>query len=378
MSVVGLAVAAVERGWVPDRVTRAAIRRLCRARLAEVQQEESRAAAGGTAAIDVFCERLRQGPIALVPEKANEQHYELPAAFFELLLGPRLKYSCCWFEGESSTLAEAEEAALAKTAENAQLADGQEILELGCGWGSLSLWMAERYPAARITAVSNSGPQRALVERRAAERGLTNLRVITADMNTFETDAGRYDRVVSVEMFEHMHNYERLLERIASWLRDDGRLFVHWFCHRESAYAFGTESDDDWMGRYFFTGGLMPAENLLTKFDRDLELVERRSWNGDHYRRTAEAWLANLDARRDEATMILAGVYGRREAGRWFERWRMFLLAVAELFGYDGGHEWYVSHQLLRPVRCKRGARCELGSGSVPGASDGPGARGGR
>jgi len=352
MSVVGLAIAAVERGLVPDRVTRAAIRRLCGARLREAARAEARAAkARGRSAMDAFCDELRRGPIALVPEKANEQHYELPAAFFELLLGPRLKYSCCLFGGEGTTLAEAEEASLAATAENALLADGQEILELGCGWGSLSLWMAERFPAARITAVSNSTPQRTFIERRAAERGLTNLRVMTADMNDFEADAEGFDRVVSVEMFEHMHNYERLLERIARRLRDDGRLFVHWFCHRKYAYAFGTENDDDWMGRYFFTGGLMPAEDLLGRFDHDLEVVERRAWNGDHYRRTAEAWLANLDARRGEATAILDDVYGRREAGRWLERWRMFLLAVAELFGYGGGREWFVSHQLLRRTR---------------------------
>ena len=246
MSVVALAIAAVERGWVPDRVTRAAMRRLCGARLQQSAQAETRAAAGDrNSALDAFCAELRRGPIALVPEKANEQHYELPTEFFQLLLGPRLKYSCCLFRDDQTTLADAEEAALAATAENAGLCDGQEILELGCGWGSLSLWMAERFPAARITAVSNSAVQRKFIEQRAAQQGLTNLRVLTADMNQFSAEAGRFDRVVSVEMFEHMHNYERLLERIAGWLRDDGRLLVHWFCHRQWAYMFGTAGDDD-------------------------------------------------------------------------------------------------------------------------------------
>jgi len=351
MSLVSVGIAAVERGWVPDVVTRAAIRRFCRARLNEPAGSDS---GGRQAALDSFCERLRRGPIAPVPEKANAQHYELPPEFFELVLGPRRKYSCCYFADEQTTLAEAEEAALGATAEHALLADGQEILELGCGWGSLSLWMAERFPGGRITAVSNSAAQRALIEGAARRRGLTNVRVITADMNDFDIDAGRFDRVVSVEMFEHMHNYERLLARIAGWLRPDGRLFVHWFCHARTPYAFGTGADDDWMGKHFFSGGLMPSEELLSRFDRHLEVIARRRWNGDHYRRTAEAWLANLDGRREEVLGVLAGVYGRREASIRLERWRIFFLSVAELFGFGGGDEWFVSHQLLRPAEAGR------------------------
>jgi cyclopropane-fatty-acyl-phospholipid synthase len=341
MTAVALGIAAIERGLVPDTMTRAGIRRLCRTRLSELADSSF---AARTAE---FLAAMRSGPIAPLPEKANEQHYELPPEFFTLVLGPRRKYSCCHWSPDTTSLAAAEDEALAITAQRAELRDGQEILELGCGWGSLSLWMAERFPTSRITAVSNSAPQRRFIEGVAAERGLTNLRIVTADMNDFTIDAGRFDRVVSIEMFEHMRNYERLLARIAGWLRPEGKLFIHWFCHKQATYPFETAGDDDWMGKYFFSGGLMPCEDLLSRFTRDLTTTRSWRWSGTHYRRTADAWLANLDAQRVEALEILAGVYGRDEARRWFHRWRVFFLAVSELFGYAGGDEWFVSHRLL-------------------------------
>lgn len=341
MTVVALGIAAIERGLVPDMLTRAGIRRLCRTRLRELD------APGSAARAAEFVASMRIGPIAPLPEKANEQHYELPPEFFSLVLGPHRKYSCCHWSAGTTSLADAEEESLAITAERAELRDGQEVLELGCGWGSLSLWMARQFPASRITAVSNSAPQRRFIESAAAERGLTNLRVVTADMNDFTIDVGRFDRVVSIEMFEHMRNYERLLGRISQWLRPQGKLFVHWFCHKSHAYPFETTGEDDWMGRYFFSGGLMPCEDLLGRFGRDLKATKTWRWSGIHYQRTADAWLANLDAGRSEALRILAGVYGPAEAGRWFQRWRVFFLAVSELFGFAGGDEWFVSHQLL-------------------------------
>lgn len=347
MKMLSLGVEAVERGLVPDRVTRLAIRRLCRARLREAAPTENGSSAGAA-----FWQSLHSGPIAPVPEVANQQHYELPAEFFGLVLGPHRKYSCCFWPTASATLETAERTALELTCAQAQLADDQDILELGCGWGSLSLWMAERYPTSRITAVSNSASQRHYIEAQARARGLSNLRVVTADMNWFApTDQQQrpmqFDRVVSVEMFEHMRNYELLLSRIHGWLRPGGELFVHVFCHRQLAYPFETRTDADWMARYFFTGGLMPSADLLPRLGHRFELIKQWSWEGGHYQRTAEAWLRNLDTWRNELAPILRATYGD-DAQRWLQRWRMFFLAVAELFGFAHGREWHVAQYLMR------------------------------
>jgi cyclopropane-fatty-acyl-phospholipid synthase len=330
-----LAIDLAERGWIPLAGLRVGVRRLLRQRL--------RDAAGGPS-VDAFARELEASPIALVPEKANEQHYELPPEFFELTLGRHLKYSGAYWPDGVTTLDDAELAMLELTAERAGLEDGQEILELGCGWGSLTLHMARAFPNARITAVSNSAPQRRFIEARAPD----NVRVVTADMNDLVARddgslGGPFDRVVSVEMFEHMRNYRALLKRIRSWLRDDGRLFVHVFCHRRFAYPFETEGSDNWMGRYFFTGGIMPSFDLLTHFDEDLVVEERWAVDGTHYEKTARAWRENLEARETEVMRVLTETYGA-EAPRWLHRWRLFFLACEELFGYRGGSEWLVGH----------------------------------
>ncbi len=294
-----------------------------------------------------FVRDLAAMPVAIHTDAANQQHYELPPDFFGLLLGPRRKYSSCLY-APGETLAQAEERALAETCAHADLADGQHILELGCGWGSLSLWMAERYPAARITAVSNSRPQRLHIEAQAAARGLANLRVITADMNVFAPE-GQFDRVVSVEMFEHMSNWHDLLGRLRAWLKPQGRAFLHVFSHRRTPYRFHTEDRGDWIARYFFTGGIMPSHGMIRHFGGLFTVEAEWQWSGAHYERTALHWLASMDANRPAVGRIMREVYGA-EARMWTRRWRIFFLATAGLFGDSGGREWGVSHWRLKPA----------------------------
>jgi cyclopropane-fatty-acyl-phospholipid synthase len=335
-----------ERGFVPDRLLRYGIRRLCEQRL---QEEFTDGLAAQAARFAQRTQMLRRSPVAIHVEAANAQHYELPPEFFRLCLGKHLKYSCCYYPRGDETLNEAEDAMLELYGERAELRDGQDILELGCGWGSLTLWMAARYPNARITAVSNSHQQREFIETLCRERGLGNVRILTCDVNKLELDAHSFDRCVSIEMFEHMRNYETLLSRISGWLRPGGKLFVHIFAHRTLMYPFETTGEDNWMGRHFFTGGLMPSADTLLWFQRDLAIEQRWLVDGTHYQRSANHWLANQDARRDAVMQVLTTAYGDH-AALWFQRWRMFWMACAELFGYADGQEWLVAHyRFIRP-----------------------------
>ncbi len=337
------AIGFVEQGLVPDPVSRAGIRRLLKERLRELGSDDCENVAHRTAE---FVEMMDNSPVAPLPDKANEQHYEVPAAFFDQVLGPHRKYSACYWGDGVRHLAGAEQRSLEITCERARLHDGLSILELGCGWGSLTLFMAERYPHAAITAVSNSASQRAHIEAQLEQRGIGNVRVITADMNDFDIDEP-FDRVVSLEMFEHMRNYRRLFARIDGWLVPGGLFFMHIFCHRNSPYEFIDRGPSDWMSRHFFSGGIMPSDELPLHFQQDLQLVQRWRWNGRHYERTLNAWLARMDQRRAQIMPILRDTYGVRDAETWWVRWRLFFMACAELFGYADGNEWWVSHYLF-------------------------------
>ncbi len=338
---INLATAAAERLPLPDSLLRVGISLL-------VGRTASQLAATKPGADTAFAAESQHFPIATHVDDANAQHYELPAAFFGLVLGPRRKYSSCLYENGATDLASAEICALTQTCLNADLKDGQTVLELGCGWGSLSLWMAEHYPASRIVAVSNSASQRTYIEGEAAARSLPNLRVVTADMNEFSTDE-TFDRVVSVEMFEHMSNWPSLLERVHGWMAPDGRVFVHVFAHRTTPYRFDPSNEADWIAQHFFTGGVMPSHGLMDHASPLLEVEESWRWSGEHYRRTAEDWLANYNLHSKAIMALLQQVYGDK-AQIWERRWRLFFLATSGLFGYKNGEEWGVSHYRLRAI----------------------------
>lgn len=338
-----------EHGRLPDALIRLGIRQ----RHAEVLRGQR----GPDAVAElerkrVFIKAMNAAPVALVPEAANDQHYEVSPDFFRLMLGPAMKYSCCLFpeqEGMPADLAGAEKAMLELVVNRADLVDGMDVLELGCGWGSLSLWLARKHPGSRITAVSNAQNQIDFITTTARDSGLTNLRALRADMNHFQPD-GRFDRIVSVEMFEHMRNWRTLFARVHDWLKPGGRFFMHVFCHREHPYPY-EDNPDDWMSHHFFAGGIMPSDDLPLHFQDQLRLCERWRWDGRHYERTLNAWLARMDAARDQVWPILSATYGAAAAGVWWMRWRLFFMACAELFGLRDGQEWWVGHYLFeRPA----------------------------
>ncbi|HEY4204640.1 MAG TPA: cyclopropane-fatty-acyl-phospholipid synthase family protein [Xanthobacteraceae bacterium] len=339
MSLISSMIETAERMPLPDVLISAAIRQLCArtaTRLSDASPESDAA----------FAAAMAEHAVAEHPDAANAQHYEVPAAFFAQVLGPNRKYSSCFYKEPATTLQEAEEEALRQTVEHADLADGQSILELGCGWGSLTLWMARQFPNAHIVAASNSNSQREYIESEARARGLTNISVVTEDMNRF--DPGEtFARIVSVEMFEHMMNWRELLTRARSWLKPDGRMFMHIFTHRTGTYLFDRSDREDWIAQHFFTGGVMPSHSLIRQYADLLEVEKEWRWSGIHYRRTALDWLANFDRHATAIEPILRPVYGE-ETAIWMRRWRWFFLATAGLFGHADGSEWGVSHYRLK------------------------------
>jgi cyclopropane-fatty-acyl-phospholipid synthase len=342
MSITSIAVTLIERGLVPDWITRLGIRHLLGSRLADLRSEDTEHAAHLT---QEFVQSIQHEQLALLPEKANEQHYEVPAEFFAKCLGEHRKYSSCYWPVGASTLAQAERAALSLTCARAGLADGQHILELGCGWGSLSLWMAAAYPASQITVLSNSNSQREYIEEQARQRGLPNLAVITRDFNDFDTD-DRFDRIVSVEMFEHLRNWPAAFKNVSKWLKPDGKFFMHVFSHRGAPYPFIERDASDWMSKYFFSGGMMPSDDLALHCQDHLLVADHWRWAGTHYSKTSEAWLSNMDAAKTELFPLFKSTYGDG-ASVWWVRWRLFFMAVAELFAYENGQQWFVSQYLF-------------------------------
>ncbi len=336
--------ALLEKNLLPDRLIRIGIRRLLKQRIEEetkptLEMQQNH--------LMNFVRELKESRVAIHTQEANAQHYEVPADFYRYVLGKHLKYSSGYWTDHTQSLDEAEENMLELTCRRAGLTDGMNILELGCGWGSLTLFMARRFPNSRITSVSNSASQKQYIEEQARQRSLKNIQIITADMNDFSISE-TFDRVVSVEMFEHMRNYQILLKRVSGWLNPDGKLFVHIFTHRTFAYPFDVRDERDWMASYFFTGGIMPSDHLLFYFNDDLSVEQHWQVDGTHYQKTAEAWLANMDRHIKEITPVFAGTYGKHHVTKWRSYWRIFFMACAELWGYKRGKEWIVSHYLFQ------------------------------
>lgn len=332
-----------EKGLLPDALVRKGIRSLLKKRLGEISAADVETMGELEQA---FVAMMNDSPVAVLTDKANEQHYEVPAEFFQAVLGKHLKYSCGYWSRGTTKLDESESDALELTCEHAQLKDGMQILELGCGWGSLTLWMAKHYPNSKITAVSNSRSQGAHIQQRATESNLLNIEVVTADMNDFDTDK-RFDRVVSVEMFEHMRNYAELYRRIDGWLKPGGKFFKHIFVNRSTPYLFEDRDASDWMSRHFFSGGMMPSDALPLYFQDHLKIQQRWCWDGRHYEKTSNAWLDKMDENREALWPLFEQTYGKDFASLWWQRWRIFFMACAELFAFDKGQQWYVNHYLF-------------------------------
>jgi cyclopropane-fatty-acyl-phospholipid synthase len=341
---IGILIKLSEKGLLPDLLIRFGIKLLLKKRLQSLVNKDERLNAANK---KTFIKDMDSSPIALVPDLANDQHYEIPSNFYDLCLGSHKKYSSCFWDKASESLQDAEALSLKITCDHAQIKDGQDILELGCGWGSLSLWMATKFPNSKITSVSNSSSQKKYILKEAKKRNIKNLKIITCDMNDFKINK-KFDRVVSVEMIEHMRNHRQLFNKIHGWLKNNGLFFMHIFVHKSQPYLFEVQDEDDWMSKYFFSGGMMPSDDLPLQFQNKLKIMHKWKWSGIHYEKTANAWLKNIDLNKNKAMLTLKKIYGTDQAVKWFHRWRIFFMSCAELWGYKNGQEWHVSHYLFK------------------------------
>ncbi|XDD52324.1 cyclopropane-fatty-acyl-phospholipid synthase family protein [Leptospira sp. WS92.C1] len=333
----------MEKNIFPDWLIRFCIRKLLAQRL---KQEDKGSLEKNQKHLMSYVDALKKSPIAIHTSAANEQHYEVPAEFFKLVMGKHMKYSSGYWETKTTSFEESERRMLEITCQRAKIENGMSVLDLGCGWGSLSLYLAENFPKSQITGVSNSKSQKKFIDAEAKNRGLKNLTILTADMNGFKITK-KFDRLVSVEMLEHMKNYEILFEKFAGFLKSRGLFFVHIFTHHKFTYPFEIIDDTDWMSKYFFTGGQMPSHNLFLYFQKDFIIQDQWVVNGNHYARTSEAWLSGMYKNRESVLKILSQTYGTDQSLKWFVYWKVFFMACAELWKYKNGEEWIVSHYLF-------------------------------
>ena len=337
----------LENGYMPDPITRIGIRSLVKQRLDESLKNTSK----DPHYLKNYAKELKKSPLAIMTDSANKQHYEVPTEFYDLSLGRHKKYSSCYWDKNTKTLEEAEQKALDLSIEHAGIVDGMRVLELGCGWGSLSLELAKRFPNSAITSVSNSKTQKSYIDNQARARGLKNLVILTRDLgveSNYDFGPEKFDRVMSIEMMEHLRNYDLFFKKMSPSIKDDGKFFIHIFTHKNAPYYFETEGEDNWMGKYFFSGGQMPARDLFDEFNNDLVVEKKWDWNGDHYSKTLEAWLENTDQKKSEVLSMFKKTYGEGSEVIWYNRWRVFFISCSELFKYNNGEEWGVTHYLMK------------------------------
>ena len=324
-----------ESGFIPDALIKIAARYISNKRISKSSIDYDK---------PEIISALSKGVVAEKTSDANKQHYEVPPEYFYHVLGTNLKYSCSLFDNVN-LLDEAETSMLELYIERANIKDGHKILDLGCGWGSFSLYIAKKYPNTNITSVSNSSDQITYIKNEAQKRGLPNIKAYRMDVNSLELNT-QFDRIISIEMFEHLRNYKLILSSLNNLLKPDGRLFIHIFCHKKLTYFYEMKNNFDWMTKYFFQGGIMPSKDIFEYFDDELEIINQWDINGNHYSKTCKAWLNNHYINRKKILDVFQKHYDKPKI--WFNRWRIFFLSCEAFFALNNGKEYFVSHYLLK------------------------------